>query len=95
MLSDHNNPISEKEIAQIAKATKDYSCSDLTSLAREAALCPLRDVGHQNLKTTDLNEIRPMALEDFRTALPKVRPSVNMNLIAQYEQWNKQYGDIS
>ncbi len=60
LLSDHRNPLSEKEISQICRATHGYSCSDITSLAREAALGPLRELGPEKLKTVTAEQIRPI-----------------------------------
>ena len=38
LLSEHGNPLSISDIALVAKATRGYSGSDLTNLARDAAL---------------------------------------------------------
>jgi hypothetical protein len=34
-------------------------------------------------------------LEDFRTALPKVRASVNRQMLADMDDWNRKFGDVS
>jgi hypothetical protein len=34
-------------------------------------------------------------LEDFRSALPKVRTSIKPEMLASLEEWNKKYGDVS
>ena len=60
LLAEHLNPLSEKEISQICRATVGYSCSDITSLAREAALGPLRELGPEKLKTVTADQIRPI-----------------------------------
>ena len=60
LLSDHRNPLTYKEISQISRATDGYSCSDITSLAREAALGPLRELGPEKLKTVTAEQIRPI-----------------------------------
>ena len=38
LLSEHGSPLGASEVAQVAKATRGYSGSDLTNLARDAAL---------------------------------------------------------
>jgi hypothetical protein len=52
LLSEHRNPLTDKEINQLSRATAGYSCSDITSLAREAALCPIRELGPEHLVST-------------------------------------------
>ena len=72
--------------------------SDLTNLAREAAFGPLREMTAQsgvNIQTIPLNEIRPITLLDFETALTKVRTSVARDALNVYEKWNIQFGDVS
>lgn len=42
LLSKHNSSFSEKHLKQLADLTDGYSSSDLTSLAKDAALGPIR-----------------------------------------------------
>ena len=42
LLSKHNNPLNSAELKQLAEKTKGYSSSDLTALAKDAALGPIR-----------------------------------------------------
>lgn len=42
LLSRHNNPLSQEELAKLATVTEGYSGSDLTGLAKDAALGPIR-----------------------------------------------------
>jgi spastin len=42
LLSKHNNPLSEKQLNKLAELTQSYSSSDLTALAKDAALGPIR-----------------------------------------------------
>lgn len=42
LLSKHNNPLCEKQLAKLAQLTDSYSSSDLTALAKDAALGPIR-----------------------------------------------------
>ncbi|KAH3868627.1 hypothetical protein DPMN_031778 [Dreissena polymorpha] len=44
LLGDHNNPLSDSELKQLAKLTEGYSGSDLNSLAKDTALDPIRDL---------------------------------------------------
>lgn len=42
LLSRHNSPLSQEELAKLATVTEGYSGSDLTGLAKDAALGPIR-----------------------------------------------------
>lgn len=42
LLTKHNNPLSEEELEKVATLTAGYSGSDLTGLAKDAALGPIR-----------------------------------------------------
>ncbi len=44
LLSKHNNPLSEKQLKELSKLTDSYSSSDLTALAKDAALGPIRGI---------------------------------------------------
>lgn len=91
----HNNSLTAIEIGLVAKATCGYSASDLTNLAKDAAFGPIREVPTNQLATIKKDEIRPVNLSDFRSALTRVRPSVNKAMLKQYQDWNTTYGDVS
>lgn len=42
LLAKHNDPLSEEEVHQVSVLTEGYSGSDLTGLAKDAALGPIR-----------------------------------------------------
>lgn len=42
LLAKHGNPLSGKELVELANLTHGYSGSDLTALAKDAALGPIR-----------------------------------------------------
>ena len=69
-----------------------FSGSDITALAKDAAMGPLRSLGEAllNMKTDD---IRPISLEDFRASLKTIRPSVSTEGLEEYEAWARKYGE--
>lgn len=93
LLSAHHDPLSAVDIEMVAHWTEGYSCSDLTNLAREAALSPLRSC--PDIQTIREEDLRPIHVRDFRSALTKVRKSVDVDLLDRYQRWNGSYGDIS
>ncbi|KAJ8045032.1 Spastin [Holothuria leucospilota] len=95
LLSKHKNPLSESELYRLAQVTEGYSGSDLTALAKDAALGPIRDLGPTKVKSTAANEVRSIQLKDFHDALKRIRRSVNSDSLALYQRWNAQYGDVA
>ena len=41
---------------------------------------------------TQFLQLRPVNVQDFYSALKKIRPSVSGNDLIQYVDWNKTYG---
>ena len=97
MLSDHGDPLTFEEVHQVAGMTAGYSNSDLTNLAREAALGPLRDcsTAPADIRAVRADDIRHISFADFARAVSKVRTSVCPDLLKSFELWNKRYGDVS
>ncbi|CAL8139894.1 unnamed protein product [Orchesella dallaii] len=95
LLSSHGDPLLDKELQELATLTDGYSGSDLTNLAKDAALGPIRGINSEELKSLDVSKVRRIALKDFKESLKKVRPSVSPNVLRTLETWNKSYGDVS
>lgn len=73
--------------------TNDYSGSDLTALAKDAAMGPVRELRVDELKQLSVSRIRPISRQDFAQALRKIRPSVTPSTIQKYVDWNRTFGD--
>ena len=69
-----------------------FSGSDITALAKDAAMGPLRSLGEALLHMT-MDEIRPIELGDFRASLRTIRPSVSGEGLKEYEDWARQFGE--
>ncbi|KAJ0111482.1 hypothetical protein Patl1_03020 [Pistacia atlantica] len=74
-----------------------YSGSDMKNLVKDASMGPLREALRQGIEITKLQkeDLRPVTLPDFEYALQEVRPSVSLNELGTYEEWNKQFGSLS
>lgn len=79
----------------VSKATSGYSGSDLTNLAKEAALGPIREVSPSQMLLVQQDQLRKIQLQDFESALMKIRPSLPKNGLKSYEDWNAKFGDVS
>lgn len=92
LLSKHNHTVSAGHLEMVARACEGYSGSDLTALAKDAALGPIRDIDYETLRHLPANEVRAMRIEDFQKSMHSIRPSVNPSLIGELEQWNANHG---
>lgn len=91
LLSRQKNAMTEQERAKLVELTDGFSGSDLTALAKDAAMGPLRSLGDA-LLTTPTDQIRPIGFEDFQAALQTIRPSVSKEGLKVFEDWAAMYG---
>lgn len=89
--------LSNHDTDTICKLTEGYSGSDMKDLVKDASMGPLREALRQGIEITKLKkeDMRPITLQDFENALLEVRPSVSLNELGTYEEWNKQFGSLS
>ncbi|KAI5089840.1 spastin [Silurus meridionalis] len=95
LLSKHGNPLTQKELNQLAKMTDGYSGSDLTSLAKDAALGPIRELRPEQVRNMAAKEVRNILVSDFIESLKKIKKSVSPQTLEQYARWNREYGDTT
>jgi len=95
LLSTHGDPITDKHLTELALLTEGYSGSDLTALARDAALGPIRGMSSYEVKILDVCKVRSIHLSDFKESMKKVRPSVSPAALLSFETWNNTFGDVS
>lgn len=69
-----------------------FSGSDITALAKDAAMGPLRSLGEKLLSMT-MDQIRPIEYEDFLASLQTIRPSVSKQGLKEFEEWAREYGE--
>ncbi|KAG7878621.1 hypothetical protein KL935_003876 [Ogataea polymorpha] len=91
LLSHQNHTLTDKNLEELIQLTDSFSGSDITALAKDAAMGPLRELGDKLLLTSK-NEIRPVCLQDFINSLNYIRPSVSKEGLRQFEEWAKLYG---
>mmetsp|Transcript_29810 Transcript_29810/g.96168 ORF Transcript_29810/g.96168 Transcript_29810/m.96168 type:complete len:454 (+) Transcript_29810:21-1382(+) len=83
--------LSSREKDALADATPNYSMAELRSLAQEAALGPLRDLGDK-VRSAKQKDVRPVSLADFENALFEVKPSCDPALLHRFDQWTTDFG---
>ena len=69
-----------------------FSGSDITALAKDAAMGPLRSIG-EALLCMSTDEIRPINFDDFEASLMNIRPSVSKQGLQEFEDWAKEFGE--
>uniref|UniRef100_A0A2D4L2R6 AAA ATPase AAA+ lid domain-containing protein n=1 Tax=Micrurus paraensis TaxID=1970185 RepID=A0A2D4L2R6_9SAUR len=95
LLSKQGNPLTQKELAQLARMTDGYSGSDLTALAKDAALGPIRELKPEQVKNMSASEMRNIRLSDFNESLKKIKCSLSPQTLEAYVRWNKAFGDTT
>ncbi|KAK1248115.1 hypothetical protein MKX08_006335 [Trichoderma sp. CBMAI-0020] len=92
LLRQQNHSLSDMEIDNLVQHTDGFSGSDITSLAKDAAMGPLRSLGEALLYMAK-EEIRPIDISDFELSLKSIRPSVDKKGIREYEEWAEKFGE--
>lgn len=91
LLEFQNHTLLEKDFEDLMDLTEGFSGSDITLLAKDSAMGPLRSLGDK-LLSTPTEDIRPIQLEDFIESLKYVRPSVSKEGLGEYETWVTKFG---
>ncbi|ODV90912.1 hypothetical protein CANCADRAFT_24065 [Tortispora caseinolytica NRRL Y-17796] len=91
LMGHQHKSLSDEDIERILDLTDGFSGSDLTALAKDAAMGPLRELG-EALLSTPRDEIRPINIDDFVASLQYIRPSVSKDGLERYEEWAAKYG---
>ncbi|OCT79888.1 spastin isoform X1 [Xenopus laevis] len=95
LLSKQGNPLNEKELTQLSRLTEGYSGSDITALAKDAALGPIRELKPEQVKNMAASEMRNIKYSDFLGSLKKIKCSVSPSTLESYIRWNKEFGDTT
>ncbi|KAK4156414.1 oligomeric complex COG6-domain-containing protein [Chaetomidium leptoderma] len=92
LLKQQKHTLGDADIDTLVGMTDGFSGSDITALAKDAAMGPLRSLGEALLHMT-MDEIRPIELSDFVASLTTIRPSVSKTGLKEYEDWAREFGE--
>ncbi|KAK2747814.1 AAA family ATPase, partial [Colletotrichum kahawae] len=92
LLGQQKHSLTDPDIDKLIGLTDGFSGSDITALAKDAAMGPLRSLG-EALLTMTMDEIRPIGLADFEASLATIRPSVSKAGLKEYEDWARDFGE--
>ncbi|XP_037047084.1 spastin isoform X2 [Bradysia coprophila] len=95
LLAKQGSPLSADAAKRLAVCTEGYSGSDLTALAKDAALEPIRELNVEQVKNLHPNSLRAITENDFTNSLKRIRRSVAPHSLLAYEKWSEEYGDIT
>lgn len=91
LLQHQNHTLTDADLDELTTLTNGFSGSDVTALAKDSAMGPLRLLGDLLLETATEN-IRAINLQDFKNSLVYIRPSVSQEGIEEYEKWAEKFG---
>ncbi|KAL4968020.1 putative AAA family ATPase [Aspergillus stella-maris] len=92
LLGHQVHDLDDEDIEVLVHVTESFSGSDVTALAKDAAMGPLRNLG-EALLHTPMDQIRPICFADFEASLLSIRPSVSQEGLRAYEDWARQFGE--
>ena len=92
LLASQKHDLDGREMDELVKLTDGFSGSDITALAKDAAMGPLRALG-ERLLMVPKEEIRGIRMEDFRRSLESIRPSVGKEGLKRFEEWAEKFGE--
>jgi SpoVK/Ycf46/Vps4 family AAA+-type ATPase len=92
LMANAHHSLGESDFLIIANLTEGYSNSDLTALAKEAAMEPIRDLGEGLMHVGDHQEIRGISISDFQKATGTIKKSVGTETIKLFKDWALKYG---
>ncbi|CAG9859431.1 unnamed protein product [Phyllotreta striolata] len=95
LLEKQGCTLTQQELKRLSTLTDGYSGSDLTALAKDAALGPIRELQPEQVKQMDPSAVRGITINDFLDSLKRIRRSVSPQSLVAYEKWSLQYGDVS
>ncbi|KAI5794941.1 putative AAA family ATPase [Pyronema domesticum] len=81
-----------EEMGRLVRETEGFSGSDITALAKDAAMGPLRSLGERLLEV-GVGEVRLIGWRDFEGSLRKIRPSVDEEGLRKFGEWAGRFGE--
>ena len=92
LLAAQRHTLSDADLADLVARTANFSGSDITALAKDAAMGPLRSLGEKLLHMRP-EDIRGIDARDFAASLGNIRPSVSQQGLKQFEDWAREFGE--
>ncbi|KAK7093508.1 hypothetical protein V1264_007245 [Littorina saxatilis] len=94
LMSQQHCTLTETDFTAVGQRTEGYSGADMANLCREAALGPIRSIPFEQMEFIRPDQVPPITMQDFESALPQVRPSVSDKDLDVYITWNNTFGSF-
>ncbi|KAK4611576.1 hypothetical protein CLAFUW4_12981 [Fulvia fulva] len=92
LLAAQRHSLKDRDMKVLVQLTDGFSGSDITALAKDAAMGPLRSLGERLLHMSP-DDIRPIQMKDFEASLVNIRPSVSKQGLKEFEDWAREFGE--
>ncbi|KAF1984150.1 AAA-domain-containing protein [Aulographum hederae CBS 113979] len=92
LMGFQQHSLTEEDLEHLVGLTEGFSGSDITALAKDAAMGPLRSLG-EDLLHMSMDQIRPISVQDFEKSLESIRPSVSKQGLKEFEEWAREFGE--
>ncbi|XP_050437437.1 fidgetin-like protein 1 [Adelges cooleyi] len=92
LIRSENHVLTEDDLEKIASMSDGYSGADMKSLCQEASLGPIRSISFEMISNIQADQVRPIDIRDFLSALKSVLPSVSSEDLNHYVTWNEKFG---
>jgi len=80
--------VAPKDVVRLVTMSEGFSCSDISSIANEAAFGPLRDLGGiEAIRGVNVKDVRPIQMKDFESAIQSAKKSVSNDSLMRYKEW--------
>ena len=93
LLKNQQHNLNGKDIDEICRLTEGYSGADVDNLCKEAALGPIRCI--ENIMEISPDQVRPIQMSDFVSAMRQVRASVSSKDLDSYLEWSSKFGSLA
>lgn len=92
LLAKAQHSVTDEEADRVAELTDGFSCADISTLMKEAAMVAVREL---RIIPGETPVIRPLSFSDIEVSLRRTRPSVSPDSLGQYLAWNGEFGSTS
>ncbi|KAF8459494.1 hypothetical protein BGX38DRAFT_1083898, partial [Terfezia claveryi] len=90
LLAHQKHALPQQDWERLVELTDGFSWSDITALAKDAAMGPLRSLG-ERLLGARMDHIRPVEILDLLGSLSTIRPSVSKEGLGEFEKWAREF----
>ena len=92
LMSKQKTALSQQDYEGVVECCGGYSCSDLATLCKDAAMGPIRALGAKILELQSTEDVPAINKQHFEGALRNVRPSLTDQSFDYFESWNDKFG---